>query len=164
MNGRNDNGANDKRTIDGLEQGLINLDKYLKSPGMCECGNSYTYVGLGEYKCSNCGNVFKNEYALVREFVDKYGTNYSIMEIAAMTGVSKKLIDMFIKDGKFLTVERQRVCIICHEPIQSGVYCKKCALMQIDNSLDESRANRKKMSGTIRTEDMKGSMHHGRKI
>lgn len=158
------NNKNDKKTIDGIEQGLINLDKYLKSPGKCECGNNYTYVGLGEYRCSHCGNVFKNEYAIVREFVDKYGTNYSIMEIAAITGVSKKLIDMFVKDGKFLTVERQRTCIVCRQPIESGVYCKKCALMQIDNSLDESRAQRKMMSGTIRNEDMKGSMHHGRKI
>lgn len=155
---------NDIKKINGLEQGLVNLDKYLKTPGVCECGNKYTYIGLGEYKCENCGRVFKNEYAIIREFVDKYGTNYSIIEISAMTGVSKKLIDMFVKEGKFTTVDRQRECIICHQPIDSGVYCKKCALMQIDNSLEESRAQRKMMSGTMKNDDMKGLMRHGRKV
>ena len=153
-----------KKEIEGLEQGLLNLDRYMKNPGVCECGNEYTYMGLGEYKCAYCGKTFKNEYALVREFVDKYGTNYSILEIAAMTGVNKKLIDMFIKDGRFITVERQKMCIICHQPIDSGVYCKKCALIQIDSSLDESKEQRKNLTGTLHNEDMKGTMRHGRRI
>ena len=152
------------KKIDGLELGITNLDRYLKTPGICECGNNYTYVGLGEYKCEHCGRVFKNEYAIVREFVDKYGTNYSIIEISEKTGISKKLIDMFVKDGKFTTVDRQRECIICHQPIDSGVYCKRCALLQTDNSLEENRVQRKMMSGTIRNEDMKGLMRYGRKV
>ena len=154
----------EKNEIEGLEQGLLNLERYMKSPDVCECGNEYTYMGLGEYKCMYCGKTFKNEYALVREFVDKYGANYSILEIASMTGVSKKLIDMFVKEGRFITVEKQKTCIICHQPIDSGVYCKKCALIQIDSSLDESRDNRKKMAGTLHNEDMLGTMRHGRKI
>lgn len=154
----------EKKEIKGLEQGLLNIDRYMKAPGVCECGNEYTYVGLGEYKCAHCGKIFKNEYALVREFIDKYGTNYSIMEIAAMTGVNKKLIDMFIKDGRFDPVDKQKMCIICHQPIDSGVYCNRCALLQIDNSMEESRGQRKKMTGTLHNEDLKGTMRHGRKV
>lgn len=145
------------KKIIGLEQGLVDIDKYLKKPGLCECGNNYTYEGLGVYKCEHCGSVFKNEYATVRDFVDKYGTNYSILEIAEMTGVEKKLIDMFVKDGKFDRVEKQRVCIVCHQPIQSGMYCSRCALSQISNSMDEN--HRKKMSSGVMTGDMKGTMH-----
>lgn len=160
----NKNNKKSKNKIKGLEQELLNIESYMKTPGVCECGSEYTYAGLGEYKCMQCGRTFKNEYALVRDFVDKYGTNYSILEIAEMTGVNKKLINMFIKDGRFDTVEKQKKCIICHQPIDSGVYCKKCALIQIDSSLDESRDNRRKMAGTLHNEDMQGTMRHGRKI
>ena len=39
----------DNKEVKDLEQGLINLDRYLKAPTVCECGNNYVYVGLGEY-------------------------------------------------------------------------------------------------------------------
>lgn len=155
----NDN--RDKR-LEDVQLGLIDVDNYLKKPGLCECGNAYTYQGLGRYQCEHCGNVFLNEYGTVREFVEKYGTNYSILEIAEMTGVSKKLIDMFVRDGKFIEVERQRMCIVCHQPIDSGLYCKRCALQQIGNDMEENRRNRNIM-GSLKNENMRGTMHHGRR-
>lgn len=155
--------SSEQRTqkIRGLVQGSVDIDKQLKTPEGCECGGSFEYVGLGVYKCSNCGNIFKNEYAIIRDFVDKYGTNYSILEISEMTGIEKRLIDLFIKDGKFVTVEKQRVCIICHQPIPSGIYCNRCALTQISDSMEENR--RKNMSSSIRNVDMQGMMHHEKK-
>ncbi len=144
----------------GIEQKLIDINQYLTCPGECKCGGKYVYHGLGTYECENCGTIFKNEYGIVRDFVDKYGTNYSIFEIAEKTGVPKRIIDLFIKDGKFITVEKQKVCIICHQPIESGVYCNKCALRQIQSSFEN---NRKKLSSGVRAQDMKGEMHYGKR-
>lgn len=143
-----------------IERLLIDVEKYLSTPEICKCGKNYSYYGLGVYKCDGCGAEFKNEYAIVRDFVDEYGTNYSIIEIAEMTKVSKAVIDLFVRDGKFVTVEKQRMCLICREPIISGTYCNRCALRQIEKSFE--RKDRKFSSGVLNA-DMGGKMHHGKK-
>ena len=143
-----------------MEKNLIDIEKYLTAPGICECGASYIYYGLGVYKCEGCESEFKNEYAIVRDFVDKYGTNYSIVEIAEMTKVSKAIIDLFIRDGRFITVQKQKLCLICREPIISGTYCNRCALRQINDSFEKKD---KKLSSGVLNSDMGGKMHHGKK-
>lgn len=143
----------------GIEKILIDVKKYLSMPAQCECGGQYIYQGLGNYKCEFCGSIYKNEYAIVRDFVDKYGTNYSIFEIAEMTNVPKRIIDLFVKDGKFIAVPKQRMCIICKEPIESGTYCNRCALRQIQDSFDTKR---RPISSGLVQKDMRGEMHYGR--
>ncbi len=143
----------------GLEQGLIDINKYLTTPGECECGADFVYHGLGTYVCESCGAVFKNEYGIVRDFVDKYGTNYSKIEIAEMTGVPKRIIDLFVKDGKFIEVEKQRMCIVCRQPIKSGIYCKRCALVQIEDSMEQ---HHRKIKSGLKNPDMQGEMHYGK--
>ena len=140
------------------EEGLIDIDKYLSKPGNCSCGQGMKYVGLGIYRCENCGDEFKNEYGIIRDFVDKYGTTYSILEIADLTGVPKRIIDLFIRDGKFAKAAKQRVCCVCHKPIESGMYCNVCALRQIGDAMDNDR---KKLSGSLRrNSEMEGIMHY----
>lgn len=141
-----------------IEQILIEVEAMLTKPGKCQCGEEYEYKGLGVYKCPGCKNIFKNEYAIVRDFVDEYGTNYSIIEIAEKTNVPKRLIDLFVKDGRFDTVKKQKKCIICHTPIGKGQYCNRCALRQIKGEMDNDRNRR--IAGVIReNKDMKGEMH-----
>lgn len=140
-----------------VEEILLNLEAYLSKPTVCTCGGLFVYKGLGVYICKECNEVFKNEYAKVRDFVDEYGTEYNILEIAEKTGVKKHLIDIFIKQGKFETVKTQKRCRLCREPISKGIYCNKCALRQIQDQMDEE--HKKKIIGSIRSGDMKGQMH-----
>lgn len=138
------------------EEVLLDVEAYLTKPEKCECGEDYVYEGLGKYKCKRCGSEFLNEYGRVREFVDKYGSNYSMFEISEITKVPKRLIDIFIKDGRFETIKRQRKCIICHTPIEKGQYCNKCALLQINDELNKESH----IHGSINVQqDMKGTMH-----
>ena len=141
-----------------IEEVLINVEAYLTKPGLCKCGEKYTYEGLGVYRCKNCNSVFKNEYALVRDFVDENGTNYNILEISEKTGVPKRVIDVFIKDKRFMTVKKQRTCKICKAPIEKGNYCNKCALKQLQESFYEE--NYPKFSSRVVNNDMKGTMHY----
>lgn len=141
-----------------VEKLLIEVDAFLTKPDRCLCGNDYEYVGLGAYRCPRCHSVFKNEYGRVRDFVDEYGTNYNMSEISEMTKVPKKLIDLFVRDGRFDTVKKQKKCRVCHSPISKGQYCNKCALRQIKNEMDSDK--RRNITGIVNnTDDMKGEMH-----
>jgi hypothetical protein len=139
------------------EKALLEIKSLLSKPGKCFCGSDYEYVGLGTYKCRFCSAVFKNEYAIVRDFVDEYGTSYSIYEISKKTNVSKRLIDLFVKDGRFETVKKQPRCRNCKTPIDKGMYCNRCALLKIHNEIHEPK---RFVSGVRQNDDMQGEMHY----
>lgn len=141
---------------EGLEKILANADYLLSKPGTCQCGGEYKYIGLGNYKCTECGNIFQNEYAKVRDFVEKNGNRYNIMEIAEETKVSKRVIDLFINEGKFSTVEQVRKCRECGSVITTGTYCSRCSLRKMQENITTT----KNIQGVYRENgDMKGKMH-----
>ena len=147
----NDNG----KTIEDI---LINVDAFLSKPGECSCGGNFEYVGLGRYVCPRCRNEFKNEYAIVRDFVDEYGNAYSILEICEKPGVTKNLIDLFVKDKRFDLVRKQRRCRNCRQPIEKGYYCSKCALLQLSNEMNSEI--RKILGSGTKDMEMDGKMHY----
>lgn len=151
----------DKKKEKDVEEVLLKVDEFLSKPGKCKCGEEFEYQGLGVYKCKGCGEIFRNEYAKVRDFVDEHGTLYNIIEIAEQTGVEKRLIDLFIKDKRFDTVKRKKRCIVCKSPIDKGQYCNRCALIQIQNKMDED--HRKLLGSMVRSKEMKGEMHYLKK-
>ncbi len=148
-----------KRTKDkDIEEVLIDVEVLLTTPEVCQCGGEFEYKGLGDYECKICHGKFQNEYGVVRDFVDEYGTNYNIIEIAERTGVPKRLIDMFIKDQRFKTVKKQRKCRVCRSPIEKGHYCNKCALRQIKEEIESD--NKRNIVGSLaKRESMKGEMY-----
>lgn len=148
---------NDKSFMSIEEKHLLEIEALLTKPGKCKCGNDFEYEGLGTYRCQRCMDVYKNEYAIIRDFVDEYGTNYSIYEISRMTNVSKRLIDLFIKDGRFEAVKKQPKCRNCKAIIERGMYCNRCALLQIDGEIKRTRH----VSGRIKEDNsMKGEMRY----
>lgn len=156
----------DKYKEHKLEPMLIDVDRYLTSPDECECEceeSNFVYKGLGLYVCQGCGMIFKNEYGRVRDCVDEYGTTLSTFEIAEKTNVSRHIIELFIKDGRFVEVEKQRVCRVCKQPIDAGMYCNKCALRQIEDSFEE-KVHRKFSSGVRMSGDMTGEMHTKKQV
>jgi len=147
----------DYQSEDGIEEFLKRNMTRLGMPTKCECGGRYSYKGLGVYVCDGCGKEFLNEYAKVREFIDVYGTNYSILEISEQTGVSKKMIDLFVNEGKFAMVERTRRCINCGSPVTSGDLCDRCKLLKPT----DDPTPKKQMFGYSRNNyDERGKMHY----
>lgn len=141
-----------------IEEVLFDVDAFLTKPGVCSCGADFEYTGLGHYVCPRCKNTFINEYGKVRDFVDEYGNAYSIIEIAEKTGVSKRLIDLFVKDKRFELVKKQRRCRNCKEPIDRGYYCSKCALLQLHHEMNAER--RRILGSGIKDMEMDGKMHY----
>ena len=72
-----------------IEQNLIDVEALLRKPEQCSCGEKFQYTGLGHYQCPRCKSTFRNEYAIVRDFIDEFGSAYSILEIAERTGVPR---------------------------------------------------------------------------
>lgn len=156
---KSDIGKHKESERQNIEKMLIEVESLLTKPDKCLCGEDFEYKGLGVYKCKRCGMEYKNEYGRVRDFVDVNGTSYNMDEIAKMTNVPRKLINLFVRDGRFDTVKKQKRCKVCHNPIEKGEYCNRCALRQIKDGIDND--NRKQFVGVMRdVGDMKGEMHY----
>jgi len=115
-------GVKKSNELDLAAEGTVILSK----PGLCKCGFEYSYTGLGHYKCEHCGDVFLDEYGKIREFIDQYGSTYSLYDISTKTGVSKKFIDAFVQQGRFSEVSRVNKCAKCGKIIHKGTYCEQC--------------------------------------
>lgn len=144
--------------VNAVERTLMEIEHLMTKPGRCECGSEYEYKGLGHYECPRCRRRFLNEYGKVRDFVDEYGSAYSLLEIAEKTGVQKRLIDLFVKDKRFDLVKTKRRCKGCKEPIDKGTYCNKCALLQIKHEIHQGHGNI--VGSGAKDADMDGKMHH----
>ncbi len=84
--------------MNALEE-LLNED-YEKPTRCSKCGKMLKYVGIGEYKCEECGFTEYDDYGLVRAYLEKYpGANE--LQIERATGVSRKVINMLVRQGKF---------------------------------------------------------------
>lgn len=76
------------------------MDNLYEKPTRCsKCGKLLTYVGVGEYKCSECGFTEYDAYGLVRAFVEK-NPGANVVQVERATGVSKKVISGLVKAGK----------------------------------------------------------------
>ena len=151
--------ANKNNKYMGIKEKIrLEIDMLLSKPDTCKCGSEFEYAGLGMYKCRMCTEKFKNEYAIIRDFVDTYGTSYSVYEISDITNVPRRLIDLFIRDGRFTVVTKQPRCRECNILIERGLYCRRCALIQTGNTSTVKK--QKKIRGIARPVDnMQGEMH-----
>lgn len=146
--------------FDDVESYLKLNRKFFSDPVECdECGGKLDYQGLGSFICQSCKYVMKNDYGKVREFVEKHGNEFSMVEIAEQTGVSYSVIKELVKAGKFDTVPRQKRCKECKRPITKGDMCDECIRLK----LREAVANTPKRSILVRTNEEKASMHYLKK-
>ncbi len=81
-------------------QGLLR-ETDVNKPSFCsKCGCPVSYKGLGEYVCDNCGFHEFDDYGKVRLFLEK-NPGANIVQIEARTGVSQKIINQLVSEGKF---------------------------------------------------------------
>lgn len=93
-----------------------------------ECGSEMKYAGLGEYRCSECGNSILNDYGRVRLYLEEHpGATQS--EVSKATGVSPNRIRQLLLDERIEISANSQIflyCEMCGAPIRSGVRCLKC--------------------------------------
>lgn len=71
-----------------------------------KCGNCnskhISYLGLGEYKCADCGASTFNTYGIVRACIDGHDEPLTISEVIAYTGLRKMDIRRLLRDGSII--------------------------------------------------------------
>ena len=99
-------------------------------PRTCEkCGKSDPeYMGVGEYKCRQCGFLMYDDYGKVRNYLDEHrGATQS--QVSNATGVSMETIRQLLCEERLEIVSNSVVfmeCEMCKTPIRSGRYCMAC--------------------------------------
>lgn len=96
------------------------------TPRICEkCNGAYEYMGAGEYKCKNCGNIAYDDYGKVRKFIEEHGpAPYHVVKNA--TGVNGKLVREYL-DTPNGERDIELKCKSCGRYIPSGTLCSACA-------------------------------------
>lgn len=86
------------------------------------------YRGLGEFACTECGNVEYNDYGKVRNYLEEHrGATQD--EVFRMTGVAKWKIREFLIEEKIEIAPDSITylkCEKCGANIRSGRYCENC--------------------------------------
>ena len=86
------------------------------------------FKGLGEYECEQCGELAYDDYGKVRNYIEEHkGAN--AMEVEQATGVSQKVIQRLLREGRLEVAEGSKAylhCDLCHKPIRSGRFCPEC--------------------------------------
>ncbi len=113
-----------------LDKGLETKLEAARKPINClKCGEAYVYKSLGVYECPKCGYVEKDEYALVREYIEANGAASSVT-ISAATGVPIARINQLLRNGKLEIPNESPVfikCENCGTDIRFGRFCPACA-------------------------------------
>lgn len=83
----------------------VNLHKPLSCS---KCGGSLKYTGLGEYECSKCGFIERDDYGKVRTYLEVHGES-NMVTVSEDTGVSKKDIQRMLDEDRFTSVTDKNI-------------------------------------------------------
>ena len=102
--------------------------------------------------CPSCEKDEEQTFQTVRTFV-KENENCTISELSEGTGVSKKNILKYIREGRLEISKGMRGdvrCRICGQPISKGQYCDTCIIRINQNIYDMfSQTNEKHIQNAI---------------
>lgn len=93
------------------------------------CSGTMKYKGSGCFVCEKCGAEFLTDFGKVKRFLEKNGPS-NVIEIYQATGVSRRVISDYLKEGRMEIVNDASGflhCNACGVAIRSGLYCEKCA-------------------------------------
>lgn len=122
----------------------LRLNDYNKPTACSRCGGRLRFIGVGEYRCENCGGMEYDDYGKVRNYMEKHPNRTQMQDIEAATGVPRRIIRQMLREERIQVAANSRVflqCEVCRANIRSGRYCAKCAAQ-------------------IRKQEEKPKMHH----
>lgn len=104
------------------------LENY-HTPTRCEvCGDTLTFMGVGEYKCDKCGHLMYDDYGVVRNYLEKH-KGVTVVQISAATGIPQSKIQQMLKEERLEVSDSSRVflrCEACGKEIKTGRFCPVC--------------------------------------
>lgn len=81
-------------------ESMDNLEKLaLVKPEKCEkCQGGLEYLGLGCYKCIECGNEMLDNYGKIKKYYQEHG-QAPVFQVARETGISREHIHIILDGG-----------------------------------------------------------------
>ena len=80
-------------------EGLLRDETYNVPTRCSKCGKMLKYLGVGEYKCEECGFTEYDDYGLVRAYLEN-NPGANAVQVEKATGVSRKTIALLVKQCK----------------------------------------------------------------
>jgi len=103
-----------------------------KVPTECRfCKGHIQEISKGVFECLICGRENYDYYQTVKRYLEKKGAA-SALEIERATGVPRKTVEYFLKEG-YLEISKldsyRMSCVRCGRSIRTGVLCDQCRKM-----------------------------------
>ena len=99
-------------------------------PTVCpKCSSDLEFRGAGEYVCTVCGCVVRDDFGKVRHFLDVNGPSPALI-ISENTGVSLEKINHYLRQGRIEIPDGSEQYIYCEGcgcEIRYGRFCQACA-------------------------------------
>lgn len=115
-------------------------------PQACEkCGKTLRFMGVGTYKCMECGHEMYDDYGKVRNYLDAH-VGATVQEVEQATKVPRGKIRQLVRDERLEIAANSAMflsCDRCGINIRSGRYCeacKKAILLEGEKSIRETKA------------------------
>lgn len=105
-----------------------------------KCGRLFNYMG-GPPICQACREKEEESFQVVKDYIYEH-KDANMMQISNETGVSTKLIERFIKEGRLILTEDSPIflrCEKCGKEVKTGRFCSDCS---------RSLSNEMRMSST----------------
>jgi DNA-directed RNA polymerase subunit M/transcription elongation factor TFIIS len=128
---------------------MLGWDHY-HIPSTCEkCNGIMIFMGVGEYKCEECGYIAYDDYGKVRLYIETHpGANAS--EIEDKTGVTGRTIRRLIREERIEVAANSKVlitCEACGKDIRSGRFCPECEVKYHRIAEERERKRKTKIAG-----------------
>jgi Zn finger protein HypA/HybF involved in hydrogenase expression len=110
-----------------IPQAVLQLSNQVRCP---ICKTIFRDSILGMNKCPKCGYEELNDFGKIRTYLEKFGSSPAHV-IAEATGVSIKVIDKYLIEGRLEIPEGSPVyikCQSCGTDLRYGRFCSECAL------------------------------------
>lgn len=112
------------------------------------CGRLFQYVS-GPPICNVCKQKEEESFQLVKEYIYEH-KNANMIEVSNETGVSVKLIERFLREGRLVLTEDSPIylkCENCGKEIKTGRFCQACSMnlsneMRMSTRAEEVPSNR----------------------
>lgn len=104
---------------------------------LCNCHMDYIYGEM--FQCPSCGRKERTDFGKVREFLEIAGPQPAVI-IAENTGVSLKVIDKFLRQGRIEIPDGSSVyirCQSCGTDIRYGRFCPDC-MLRLSKSISQA--------------------------
>ena len=124
------------------------------------CKKLFQYVG-GPPICQACKEKEEETFKIIKEYIYEH-KEANMVQISNDTGVSTKLIEKFIRDGRLILTEDSPIflrCEKCGAEIKTGRFCAACSRTLSNEMRISSRGEETVQENSLLEGPNKNRMH-----